>query len=112
MTDKVISAVSERIRSVSCPGCCQEQCEVELEQGGGDGSSMQSARGSTHELEEMATQSPDIDECEWNVACPGECQGICRMDLCLKITGSSIMQEDQGSAEDMQGSLVSKPNTQ
>ena len=112
MADQVISTISECVRSVSCPGGCQEQCGVEQEQGCGDGSSMQSPRGSTQEWEEMATQASITDECVRSVACPGECQGICKMEICLKITGSSIMQEDQGSAQDMQCSLKSKPNTQ
>ena len=66
---------------------------------------MQSAQGSTQDVEEIETHSAISDECVRNVACQGECQEICKIEACLNIHGSSIMQEDQGR-------LSTKHNTQ
>ena len=76
VADQVIATINECVRSVSCPGGCQELCGVEREQVCWDGSIIQSAQGSTHYMEEMLTHLTNNDECVRNVACPGECQGI------------------------------------
>ena len=113
--DKVIATISECVRTVSCPGGCQEPCGVEYEQECCEGSSLQSAQGSTQDVEEATTftYSAFRDECVRNVAYPGGCHGICRMEACMNThVDSGIMKEDQGSTQDMQDSLSTKQNTQ
>ena len=52
---------------MSCPGGCQELCGVEYELECCEGSSLQSAQGSTHDVEEAGTQSAIRDEWVRNV---------------------------------------------
>ena len=110
--DRVIETISECVRTASCPGGCQETCEVEDKQICCEGSIMQSAQGSTQNIEVTQTYSDISDECIRSMACLGDCQGICRIEACLIIHGSNSMQEDQGSTQDMHGTFSTKPNTQ
>ena len=52
---------------MSCPGGCQELCGVEYELECCEGSSLQSAQGSTQDVEEAGTQSAIRDEWVRNV---------------------------------------------
>ena len=82
--DDVIEILSECVPTISCSGGFQDLCELEgdraYHQGG---SSIQSAQGSTQELDEEGRHQTSLEECVRNASCPGECHGSCRVRIIL-----------------------------
>jgi hypothetical protein len=114
--DEIIEMVSECVRSVSCPGGCQDRCVVGIDQADHQGgSSLLASQGSTHGLEEGVRNQEQLEEYVRNAACPGDCHGNCRMKASQIISdsdGSQSMQGHQGKAQDMLHSFDCRHKTQ
>ena len=105
--DDIIEMVNECVRTISCPGGCQDLCTLDGDQADHKGgSSTLALQGSTQDMEEGGVHQDGLEECVRNVACQGDCHGNCRMQASHFISdrdnyGSQSMQGHQGSAQDM-----------
>ena len=67
----IIEKVSECVRTVSCPGECQDLCDIK-----------------------------DTEECIRTASCPGGCQDQCNLEGGIEHGGGSSLHEGQGNAQE------------